>query len=322
MVNLRNLCLVVEPKRLDWGDFAAIANRMQALDPGVLVNVLTPRDTAEAVHVKRWTCKSITVAIGLSGRFTPPRGPVFEGGAVPKLEQYERFCAAGVATPRTARFEFGKRYSPDEWSEFAILKPLPITMSSQSGRTRLYRTRRLEHLSRQTLPADHFLRDGPGLVQELIDTGLYPCKWRVLSLFGDPLYSAVTRSMVARASLEASDEDIESSIIDAKNQQSKAADKDGKRTQLALDEEILAFARQVHGVFPRKPLLGIDILKRESDGRLFALEINAGANTWHFSSSRVPHRTRLGGREAMTAQLDSWTVAAKTLIRLTHEHAA
>ena len=26
--------------------------------------------------------------------------------------------------------------------------------------------------------------------------------------------------------------------------------------------------------------------------------------------------------EAMTAQLDSWTVAAKTLIRLTHEHAA
>ena len=30
----------------------------------------------------------------------------------------------------------------------------------------------------------------------------------------------------------------------------------------------------------------------------------------------------LGGREAMAAQFDSWTVAAKTLIRLTHEHAA
>ena len=166
------------------------------------------------------------------------------------------------------------------------------------------------------------MRNGPALVQELVDTGLYPSKFRVLSLFGDPLYSSMTYSMVPRVSLDARDEDIEASIIDAKNPQSKAADKDGKRTQLARDEEVLAFAHAVHGAFPRKPLLGIDILRRESDGRLFALEINAGGNTWHFSSSRLPHRTMLGGREAMVAQLDAWNVAAKALIRMARGHAA
>ena len=155
-----------------------------------------------------------------------------------------------MATPRTTSFQFGKRYLPEEWSEFVILKPLPLTMTSKAGQSRMYRTHRLEHLSLQSLPEDHFLREGPGLVQELIDTGLYPSKFRVLSLFGDPLYSSITRSMVPRVSLDASDEDIETSIIDAKNPLSKAADKDEKRTALASDPDVLAFARAVHGRFP------------------------------------------------------------------------
>jgi hypothetical protein len=144
----------------------------------------------------------------------------------------------------------------------------------------------------------------------------------VLSLFGDPLYSSITRSMAPRASLDASDEEIEASIIDAKNPLSKAADKDEKRTILAADPKVLAFAREVHGAFPRKPALGIDILKRESDGKLFALEINAGGNVWHLSSPKEKHRIRLGGKAAMVAQLGAWNVAARALIRMAKEHAA
>jgi hypothetical protein len=229
---------------------------------------------------------------------------------------------AGVATPRTSRFEFGKRYLPEEWSEFVILKPLPLTMTSKAGQSRMYRTRRLEHLSPQSLPEDHFLRHGPALVQELIDTGPHPSKFRVLSLFGDPLYSSITRSIIPRASLDASDEDIEASIIDAKNPQSKAADKDNERSLLVADPDVLAFARTVHGAFPRKPILGIDILKRESDGKPFVIEVNAGGNVWHLSSPKENHRIRLGGKEAMVAQLDAWNVAARAFIRMAREHAA
>jgi hypothetical protein len=322
MTSFINLCLVIQPTRLDPDDFGAIAKIMQTLDPKILITILTPGDKAANVKPERWKYKSVTIAIGPSGRFTPQRGPILQNAPVPKLEQYSRFLAAGVATPRTARFEFGKSYPAEEWSEFAILKPLPLTMTSKAGRSRMYRTRRLEHLSPHTLPEDHFLREGPGLVQELIDTGLYPSKFRVLSLFGDPLYSSITRSMAPRASLDASDEEIEASIIDAKNPLSKAADKDEKRTILAADSEVLAFAREVHGAFPRKPALGIDIHKSDSDGKLFALEINAGGNVWHLSSPKEKHRIRLGGKEAMVAQLDAWNVAARALIRMAKQHAA
>lgn len=322
MTSLINLCLVIQPALLDPEDFGAIAKIMQTMDPSVLITILTPQDKAAAIKAERWNHKSVTIAIGPSGRFVPQRGPILQNRPVSKLDQYSRFLAAGVATPRTARFEFGKRYLPEEWSEFVILKPLPLTMTSKGGRTRMYRTHRLKHLSAHTLPEDHFLRDGPALVQELIDTGPYPSKFRVLSLFGNPLYSSITRSMVPRASLDASDEEIEASIIDAKNPLSKAADKDEKRTQLAADPDVLAFAREVHGAFPRKPLLGIDILKRESDGKLFALEVNAGGNVWHLSSSKEKHRQRLGGKEAMLAQFDAWNVAARALIKMAKEHAA
>jgi hypothetical protein len=317
-----NLCLVVTPHRLDPGDFGLIARNMQKLDPSILITIATPYDTADIVKAERWKHKSVTVAIGASGSFVPKRGPMLQSGTVTKLDQYSQMVAAGVATPRTGRFEFGKRYLPEEWSDFVILKPLPLTMTSKSGRTRLYRTNRLEHLSPHSLPEDHFLRDGPGLVQELVDTGVYPSKFRVLSLLGDPLYCSVTRSMAPRVSLDASDEDIEASIIDAKNPLSKAADVDNKRGLLVKDHDVLAFARKVHGAFPRKPVLGIDILKRESDGKLFALEINAGGNVWHLSSPKEEHRIRLGGKEAMVAQLGAWDVAARALIRVAKQHAA
>ena len=322
MTSFINLCLVVEPTRLDPGDFGYIARIMQSLDPSILITILAPGDKCEEVMVERWSYRSVTIAIGTSGSFTPMRGPLLQNAPVPKLEQYSRFLDAGVATPRTARFEVGKRYLPEEWSEFVILKPLPLTMTSKAGQSRMYRTHRLQHLSPHNLPADHFLREGPALVQELIDTGLYPSKYRVLSLFGDPLYCSITRSMVPRVSLDAGDEDIETSIIDAKNPLSKAADTDGRRNQLAADSDVLAFARKIHGAFPRKPVLGIDILKRESDGNLFAIEVNAGGNVWHLSSSQKEHRQRLGGKEAMVAQFDAWNVAARAFIRIAREHAA
>jgi hypothetical protein len=322
MTSFINLCLVVGPIRHDPQDFGAIAKIMQSLDPGILITILTPSDRAANVRAERWQYKSVTIAIGPSGHFTPPRGPILQNAAVSKLDQYRRFVAAGVATPRTARFEFGKRYLPEEWSEFVVLKPLPLDMTSKAGRTHMYRTRRLEQLSPKSLPEDHFLRSGPALVQELIDTGPYPSKFRVMSLFGDPLYCSMTRSMAPRAPLDASDEEIEASIIDAKNPLSRAADTEGKRNLLVQDPDVLAFSREVHGAFVRKPVLGIDILKRESDGKLFAIEVNAGGNVWHLSSRKEKHRERLGGKEAMVAQFDAWNVAARTLIRVARENAA
>ncbi len=158
-------------------------------------------------------------------------------------------------------------------------------------------------------------------MQTLIDTGSHPWKCRVLSLFGEALYSSMTRSAVARVPLDSGDAEIEASIIDAKNPKSSAADEKGERNRLIADAEVLQLARRIHAAFPRVPVLGIDILKRESDGALFAIEVNAGGNVWHFSSGKEGHRKRLGGRRAMIDQFDAWNTAARALIRVTHENA-
>jgi hypothetical protein len=240
---------------------------------------------------------------------------------VPKIEQYNRFLAGDIATPRTERFVPGKAYDPGVWSSHVIMKPLPLALTSRPGTTRLHRTSRLAEATPANLSADHPLRYGPALIQEFIDTGLYPYKWRVLSFLGEPLYCSITRSAVPRAPLDADDETLEASIVDAKSEASRAADIGGKRNELVRDDEVLAFARAVHELFPRRTLLGIDILKRESDGKLFVIEVNAGGNVWHFSSSKKGHRQRLGGKSAMIAQLDAWNVAAKRLISVARSQA-
>ena len=130
-----------------------------------------------------------------------------------------------------------------------------------------------------------------------------------------------SRSVLPRSDLAAPDADNEASIDEPRTDANVQADTRGERDSLIADPEVLAFARSIHRVFPRIPLLGIDILRRQSDGALFALEVNAGGNVWHFSSYAEKHRARLGGKQAMLDQFGAWTVAARALIRTAERNA-
>ncbi len=311
-----NLILATDCRRQHPRDLTEIAENVVRIAPDIAVHVVSTEDSAEVLQREKWKRLTITVSFSPMSNFVPPRGPVFMCRAIPKLDQYARFQASGIPTPRTERFEFGKSYSHEDWSEFVVLKPLPLPMTSAEGNSRIYRTHRLEQLTLASLPHEHFLKTAPGLVQSFVDTGCFPCKWRVLTLFGEPLYGALSRSAVERAPLTAPDDEIEKSVIEPKNLVSTKID------SLAVDEEILAFARRIHEAFPKNPVLGCDILRREQDGALFALEINAGGNVWHFSSAKRPYREALGGRQAMIDQFGAWRKAAEALVRKTREFAA
>jgi hypothetical protein len=246
---------------------------------------------------------------------------MFENTPIKKLDQFRRFQAASIATPMTAELRPGEVFDPRGWGDFVILKPLSLTLSSLGNSARLFRTQALANLDNSKLSPDHILKRAPVLVQDFVDTGLYPSKWRVLSLFGEPLYSAVSRSVLPRADLQADDLEIEASVVEPRTTANKEADSLGERDALASDNDVLGFARRIHSAFPKTPLLGIDILRRESDAELLALEINAGGNVWHFSSYAKQHRARLGGKEAMIAQFGAWSVAAKILTRVVEKHA-
>ena len=96
-----------------------------------------------------------------------------------------------------------------------------------------------------------------------------------------------------------------------------------QRRELEVAPDVIAFARRMHEAFPSIPLKGCDILREESTGRLYAIEINGGGNVWHFSSALFTRsRSQMGGRDAMVEHYDPWPKAARILIQMTREHAA
>lgn len=74
---------------------------------------------------------------------------------------------------------------------------------------------------------------------------------------------------------------------------------------------------------PDVPLQGIDVLRENKTGKLYALESNPGGNTWHFSSAfGAILRDEVGdGRAKMLAQYDALPRAARTLIEATRAYA-
>jgi hypothetical protein len=89
------------------------------------------------------------------------------------------------------------------------------------------------------------------------------------------------------------------------------------------DPAVVVFARRVSAAFPDVPLLGIDILRRHGDGELFALEVNAGGNVWHFSSPTwAANRAAFPAVvEDMYNQFNALDTAARTLIAVTRARA-
>src|SRR5262249_11724196 len=146
---------------------------------------------------------------------------VLKNAAIPKYQQYVQFCLAGVATPRTAVHVPGRRYDDAEWGEFCILKPIDLSRTSTGGTVQWLRTRRMTAFDPMRYPEDHALRHSGVLVQSFVDTGRFPTYWRVLTLFGEPLYCVKSTCAIERPALDSPDEAIESAVIEPKHPRAK-----------------------------------------------------------------------------------------------------
>jgi hypothetical protein len=171
-------------------------------------------------------------------------------------------------------------------------------------------------LRHEHFTAAHPIQRHSFMVRTFIDTGRYPRHYRVLCLFGTPLYTMRVELKAARPPVTSSVQIIVSANI--------ATTASLPKTRVLVDEpEIAAFARQVSFALPNVPLQGIDILRETKTGKLHALESNPGGNTWHFSSGfGAVLRDEVGqGREKLLAQYDALPLAAKTLAEATRSYA-
>jgi len=305
-----NIILVYQESRIDWNDFNDIARRIVAKAPHINVHFVVPQDTIDMLPPHVWQLPTITVSFGATGRFVPLRGPVFANKAIPKLNQAALLERAGVATPKTALFQFGMQLSTEEWGEFVILKPASLSLSSSGEGIYLYRSRRLQGLRADDLPEHHFARRTRMLVQRLVDTGERPSKQRITTLFGEPFHWAYSENRAARPSLLASDELLDGAVV--------STSASGQRTWSYREpsQEMFDFARRAAAVFPTTPLLGLDILSCNVTGKLYCLEVNAGGNVWHYSSSLAAEERARHPENFPNAQQKHWSFdkAAEILI--------
>lgn len=295
-------------------DFDEIAAKVNALDPLITIYHM-PSSYAGDLPPGAWEHPTLTVALLARFRFKVRRGPVLMNKAMGKLAQQEVFRRNGIPSPPALPYRFGMKLDPILFGDVVILKPADLRLTSRDNGTMVFRRKRAEALTIGDVPPSHPLRwSAEGfLVQRLIYTGPYPSNDRATTFLGEVM--SLERFVSSRTvpPLTAPDAEIEAADF---------APKSGRHYHFVEDEDVLALARRTAAAFPRIPLLGIDIL-RDEQGRLHVLEINAGGNTWHYSSKmwEEDRRANPDYYEYLRTQFGAFDIAARRLCEEVHAQA-
>lgn len=324
----RNLILIHRGPEYEK-DFDEIAVRVNALDKDITIYHL-PSSLQAELPVSAWQHPTLTVALVPKFRLPVRRGPVLRAGAIQKLTQQETFRKHAIPTPPALPFKFGMKLDPVMFGDLVVLKTLDLSQTSGGDKVFLFRRRRLEALGLNSLAPDHPVRIYPKsfMVQKFINTGELPSYYRVSTFLGHVLYAWHTSIKEKRAPLNCPDDILEQSIVDIKG--------GTMLRSLSADDDVLSLSLVVAKAFAGSPLLGIDIVRDESTRKLYVLEVNAGGNTWHFSSSygrslRVDFGICGGGdestaeergRQCLMDQFSAFDVAAESLVDKTRTSAS
>jgi hypothetical protein len=259
----RGLILVNHPNRQKRDDFEEIKAKIESLTGEIDVQIVEADSPHNALDDSTWQRPCLVVSFGTPIGFRPERGMIYSCGPIPKFLQLERLHRAGVPVPLSAQLKFGEPLNKTFWGPLVVLKPTAPGSMSQ-GAVFLMRTERVVDYAEVMFPSGHPSRKWPVIVQRFVDTGEWPSYYRVLTLFGEPLYCLWGASPNQRPSLDAPDEVLLKSKI-ATN-----AEFGGKRCA-AYDADVLQLARRVYEVFPEIPLQGVDVIREEGTARLFVL---------------------------------------------------
>lgn len=311
----RQLILVNHPMGQDARDFEEIEERIAVIAPEIRVAIVRAASCEDELPDEVWQRPVLTVSMMWSQRFRPKRGAFYQGLPVPKFIQMERFAAAGLRIPVTARYALGRELDPARWGSHVALKTAVPAASSKGDAVFVLPARRVAALAPLLFPPEHKGRAAL-LVQQFIDTGETPESLRVLTLFGEPLLAMLYRAHEKRPPLDAPEEVLLRGPF--------ASNVDPHFSCMLIEhaDEVLAFARRAARALPRIPLLGLDIVREVGTRHLYVLEANPGGNTWHFSSKLAEEGRKEISREQRIEQMDAWGIAARVLAERTRAEAS
>jgi hypothetical protein len=311
----RNLVLVHTPGYQDVGDFQVIARTVQELAPDIEAFIASNTIASSVTRRLAGRRPTLVFSPGKLLSFRPMRGKIYVGSPIPKMEQIERFHAAGLPVPPTAEITPNIELPEATFGSHVVVKP-GFSESSRGQFITLMRREAVRFQPREAFPDDHPGRYGAMLAQKFIDTGPFVSHYRVLTLFGAPLLAFKTSSAQEKPSLGSSDDVLAKIAV-------KARRREGPITrEFTSDADVIDLARRTHSALPEIALQGVDIIREGESGKLYVLEANPGGNTWIFSKGEMTTRLKtMLGVERLTDQFDAFKTAAKVLIERTRAEA-
>jgi len=307
----RNLVLVHEPYVQDRADIEAIAREIRVLAPDIEVFIVS--NDNRSLTTRKWAARRPTLVYSpteLRG-FEPMRGKVYAGALITKDVQIRRLSENDVPVPDFAVLTGDFELVLDRFGPVVMLKSSGLT--SHGRGMQMVDTASLAGERWRDHPAVRAAGEAPMVVQRFVDTGEFPSHYRVLTLFGEPIFGFRALSTVPRPPLDAASDMLANGPFMAKHGQ--------RRLIVPVEKDVLDLARKTFHAIPEVALHGCDIIRESGTGRLFVLEINPGGNTWSFSSQWAGLlRTELGMPDLST-QFDAWRTCARVLVQHTRQDA-
>jgi hypothetical protein len=247
--------------------FTEVAREVERVAPHIRARVIrNKRD-----RLKRWGRvfrPTLTVSFVPIDRLRPVRGPVITGKRLGKFVEMERLAAGGIPVPRWTRIPEGETPDIPDWGPHVLLKP-------QYGG----RGRGVQVMPREAVRQREWGDDlGERFAQEFIYTGEWPIGYRVCVLFGRCLFCLRSEASHERAP-------IARAAGDAPDPQGVVVSGGGTSTyRFEDDREVIEFGERAAKAFPDIPLLGMDVIREQPSGKLYAVESNAVGYVWGISS--------------------------------------
>jgi hypothetical protein len=308
----RNLILVHRRGSQAISDFERIGELIVERAPDIEVFIASTGGPCSATRKRAAHRPTLVVSPTPLFAFRPARGKVYQGMSLLKTEQMRRLEAAGLPVPDWELLDPDTTIDPARWGPFTILKPafgtfgkgilLVRTCDVQDGAE-----------SHFALPAGHPGRQNQIIAQQFIDTGPYPAEYRVLTLFGRPLYCNRIVATEPRPWLDPNTP-IKLSINALTNYPRHWV------SEPNFDEDVLDLARNTAAALAEVPVHGIDVVREAQSGKIYVLEANPGGNTWHLSSDQGKAFQQHFNVD-LYAQFDALSVAADVLIEKTRSEA-
>lgn len=310
---VRNLVLVHRRGVMDIEDLERIRAIIHAQAPDIEVFIVHSNMRCSVTAREAARRPSLVVSPARSRKFVPRGGKIYMGHHIRKFEQAWRLHAADIAAPATIMFEMRTALDP-VWGTLSVVKP---DRSGGGDSIEVWRTGDLNG-GQRLWPEGDRRHEMAMIAQKFIHTGRYPSKYRLLTMFGRPLYCEHQASVDPSPEVDPDGAGEIAGLITSPA--SSSATTGTRRNTVCYDEDVLALGPAVAAVFPEIPVLGLDILREASTGKLYVLEINPEGHTWHLSS-RLGKLAQQRQNIDRYAQFDALSVAANALIEKTRAEA-